>query len=83
VILNDRIFDYWHPVWPGRQLKPGRAIAVMLAGRAVAIFRTADQQLGAVADHTSRTAEVRVNEHCLPRVRSPLFCGKKAAASLV
>ena len=42
--------DYWHPVLGSRALPRDRVEAVSVAGHSIAVFRTADGRLGAVAD---------------------------------
>ena len=44
------MLEFWHPILPSRELRPGRAVSVKLAGRSLAIFRTEKEKLGAVAD---------------------------------
>jgi phenylpropionate dioxygenase-like ring-hydroxylating dioxygenase large terminal subunit len=41
--------DHWHPVYPSRALRR-RAVRVCIAGQPIALFRTADGSLGALAD---------------------------------
>jgi len=48
--VNSRILHYWHPVLASRDLLPNRVVAVKLAGHSIALFRTGDDRLGAVAD---------------------------------
>jgi len=41
---------FWHPVLDSRMLRPGRAGAIELAGRKLAVFRSNGNQLGAIED---------------------------------
>ena len=42
--------DYWHPVLSARALRVGRVVAIKVAGCSIALFRTGDGLLGAIAD---------------------------------
>lgn len=42
--------NYWHPVLESRALPVGRAAAIKLAGRSIALFRAGDGKLGAIED---------------------------------
>lgn len=44
------LLDYWHPVLRSRDLCLDCATGIKLAGRSIALFRTADGSLGAVED---------------------------------
>lgn len=42
------VFDHWQPMLPSRSLRRRRAACVQLAGREIALFRTASGQVGAL-----------------------------------
>lgn len=44
------MLNYWHPVLGSRALPPNRVVGIKVAGSSLAVFRTGDGQLGAVAD---------------------------------
>ena len=48
-ITNSRL-RYWHPVLSSRKLRAGEVAGVKIAGAAIALFRSADGRVGAVAD---------------------------------
>ena len=45
------ILDHWHPVLPSSKLKRNAVAGVRLAGHDLALYRTAQNQLGALIDH--------------------------------
>jgi phenylpropionate dioxygenase-like ring-hydroxylating dioxygenase large terminal subunit len=42
------MIDHWHPVYPSRKLKKGRAAEVTLCNRNIALFRTRSGEVGAL-----------------------------------
>jgi phenylpropionate dioxygenase-like ring-hydroxylating dioxygenase large terminal subunit len=44
------MLDFWHPVFRSQDVPRGGVVAVKLAGRALAVFRTKSGELGAVED---------------------------------
>jgi phenylpropionate dioxygenase-like ring-hydroxylating dioxygenase large terminal subunit len=44
------MLDYWHPVFPSRDLPPDRAVGIKVAGHSLALFRAGRGRAGAVAD---------------------------------
>jgi phenylpropionate dioxygenase-like ring-hydroxylating dioxygenase large terminal subunit len=44
------MLNYWHPILSSRDLPSNRAVGITLAGRSLALFRSADGRIGAVAD---------------------------------
>lgn len=44
------MLDYWHPVLSSRDLRAGRVVGIKLTGHSIALFRTRDAQLAAIAD---------------------------------
>src|SRR6266403_3407457 len=48
--VTNNMLNYWHPVLSSGDLPSNRAVGITLAGRSLALFRSGDGRIGAVAD---------------------------------